>query len=324
MPRAVLAARFDGPWKAAIERWLPECLALFAAHVHAAIDWEQGLTFLDTELARIAPDAASSGGIVDKLVRVSLIGGGSAFVLIHVEVQNQRDPDFSRRMFRYHTRLLDQFDLPVYSLAILGDPHATWRPSGFQQALWDCRLDFAFPIIKLLDFAGRADLDANANPFVSIVLGHLAALETRKDVALRYRSKMELVRRLYGLGYNREQIVESYWLLDWLLRLPKAVDQQFHTEVLAYEQEQHVTYISSAERIGIAKGRKEGRQEGRVEGRVEGRAEGLALAVRMKFGTDGEALAEAVAKVTDAARLDQLARLLLAGASLAELAASQK
>ena len=110
--------------------------------------------------------------------------------------------------------------------------------------------------------------------------------------------RWRLVRRLYGLGYNRARSIESYRLLDWLLRLPKAVEQQFHRAVIAFEEEQHMTYISSAERFGRAEGRKEGRKEGRQEGhqegRQEGRAEGFALAIRLRFGTEGEALAAQV------------------------------
>ena len=49
------SARLDGPWKAALERWLAEFLALFVPHVLRDIDWSRGFTFLDTELAQDRP-----------------------------------------------------------------------------------------------------------------------------------------------------------------------------------------------------------------------------------------------------------------------------
>jgi flagellar biosynthesis/type III secretory pathway protein FliH len=36
-----------------------------------------------------------------------------------------------------------------------------------------------------------------------------------------------------------------------------------------------MTYVTSVERLGIAKGRAEGHAEGRVEGHAEGRTEGM-------------------------------------------------
>jgi hypothetical protein len=309
--------RFDGPWKAALERWLPEFLALFVLHVYRDIDWSLGFTFLDTELAQITPDAASGGGIVDKLARVTLVGGGEAYVLIHIEVQNQRDQGFERRMFRYHARLLDHVDVPVYSLAVLGDPHPLWRPACYERAQWDCHVKLAFPVIKLLDWREQtAALEASRNPFATIALAHLGAIATKDSPENRYITKWQLVRRLYGLGYSKAEIDESYRLLDWLLRLPKTAEQQFHREVIAFEEEQHMTYVSSAERFGRAEGRKEGRQEGRQEGR----AEGYALAIRLRFGGEGEALAAQVEVLADPRRLDRLAALLLSGAGMDALA----
>jgi hypothetical protein len=328
MPTAMPVARFDSPWKDALEQWLPFFLALFVPHVHRDIDWSRGFVFLDTELARIAPNAVKGGTIVDKLARVTLLSGGDAYVLIHIEVQNQKDAGFARRMFRYHARLLDHFDVPVYSLAVLGDAHQSWRPVAYAQKQWDCVLELKFPTIKLLDYRDQvAALEANRNPFVTIVLGHLGALATKGDIEDRYRTKMQLVRRLYSLGYGKAEVVESYRLLDWLMRLPAAVERKFYREVIAYEEEQRMSYVSNAERFGIEKGIKQGRQEGRQEGRqvgreeghAQGRAQGIALALRMRFGTEGELLATKVEALTDQGRLDRIGERLLAGATLSEV-----
>ncbi len=53
--------------------------------------------------------------------RVWRLDGEEAWVLIHVEVQNQAEVDFGERMFVYHYRIFDRFRRPMVSLAVLGD-----------------------------------------------------------------------------------------------------------------------------------------------------------------------------------------------------------
>ena len=64
----------------------------------------------DTELQQIVRDAALGTRLADKLIRVWRRDGGEQFVLIHVEIQGQRDPDFPKRMYVYNYRLFDRYD----------------------------------------------------------------------------------------------------------------------------------------------------------------------------------------------------------------------
>ena len=43
----------DGAWKQALQRLLPDFLALVHPNLHAALDWSQPATFLDKELQTI-------------------------------------------------------------------------------------------------------------------------------------------------------------------------------------------------------------------------------------------------------------------------------
>jgi hypothetical protein len=52
--------------------------------------------------------------------------------------------------------------------------------------------------------------------------------------------------------------------VDWLMLLPEDLTKQFTQNLIAYEEEKKMPYITSAERIGIEKGRHEGRDEGMV------------------------------------------------------------
>lgn len=326
-------ADYDSPWKEALERYLPQCLALFLPHVHADVDWSQSFSFLETELQQITPAAAVGRRVVDKLVRVRRRDGEDAWVLIHLEVQNQEERDFARRMYGYHARLLDRFDQPVASIAILGDERLAWRPSVFQQGLWGCTITFEFPIVKLTDFRQRWDeLEASTNPFAGVVMAHLRALDTRQDASERRGAKFGLVRWLLTRGYSREEVLELFRVIDWFLRLPEELERAFLRDVQAYEEAEQVAYISSAERIGREMGLQEGRQEGLELGRQEGLQQGLQQGRRdgllagleqlltLRFGDAGRAAFDEVRGIEDVAVLEALVRRI-GEASLEELRA---
>jgi len=72
-------------------------------------------------LQQIARDAALGRRYGDKLVRVYQKNGQEAWVLMHIEVQGQRESNFARRMYTYNYCIFDRFDRQVVSLAILAD-----------------------------------------------------------------------------------------------------------------------------------------------------------------------------------------------------------
>ena len=120
--------RYDAAWKVTLETFLPACLEVMFPEFAAVIDWSVAPVFLDTELQKIFPDSAAGVLRVDKLIRVRRKDGLQELLLIHVEVQSQRDDDLPRRMLRYLCRILGHFDETPVSLAILADPDPCWRP----------------------------------------------------------------------------------------------------------------------------------------------------------------------------------------------------
>jgi hypothetical protein len=188
---------YDSPWKDILERYLPDFLAFFFTAAHTDIDWSAGYVWLDKELQQIVRDAELGRRYADKLVQVRRRDGDDAWVLIHIEVQGQPEADFAERMFVYHYRVFDRYRRQPVSLAVLADEQEEWRPTGFDYALWDCALDFRFPIAKLAAYASRREeLEASANPFATVVLTHLAARETRGNANTRAQLKLSLTRRL--------------------------------------------------------------------------------------------------------------------------------
>ena len=230
---------------------------------------------LDKELRQIVREAESGKRIADQLVKVWTMNGDETWVLIHVEVQAQRQSDFSHRMFGYFYRIHDLFQRPVASFAILADEHASWRPSEYSLGLWGSSMRFRFPAVKILDYAGQWDtLEKSKNPFAIVVQAHLKTLETQQDIRARSQWKITLAKTLYRRGFNKNDIIKLFRFIDWIMVLPEFLETQFYQDMIRFEEDTKMPFMSIAERIGMEKGLKQGREEGWEEGREEGREEG--------------------------------------------------
>ncbi len=172
-------ANYDSPWKESLDVYFKSFMAFCFPDFHDQIDWSRGYESREQELIEISPKGVTGQRTADKLIRICLLSGQEKWVMIHVEVQSQPETDFEKRMFTYHSRILDRYNEEVVSLAVLGDDRPNWRPSCYQHELHGCRLEFQFPIVKLLDYSGCVEeLEQSENPFAVLVLAHLKSQET--------------------------------------------------------------------------------------------------------------------------------------------------
>ncbi len=298
----------DSPWKEALERYLPSFLALYFPAVHAAIDWTRSHEWLNTELRQVVRDAEMGKRLADVLVKVWRKDGQESWLLIHIEVQGWPEQDFAQRLFVYHYRIFDRYNRQVVTLAVLADDHPNWRPDRFAYHEWGCRLDFQFPMVKLLDFLGReAVLEASDNPFAIVTRAQLAAMQTLHDPASRHQGKVRLIRELYDRGMSREDVLQLFRIIDWMMDLPEALEQLFRQEAEQIEQEIHMPYVTSVERLA------------RKEAQIEERRSLLlrALERRLKVAVP-EDLTSLIGRSTDLAVLERWFDLTLEVESLDE------
>ena len=87
-----MSTDYDSTWKEALDVYFQAFLAFFFRWIHDDIDWSRGFESLDKELQKIAPKSAHGRRYVDKLVKVWRKNGREVWVLLHVEVQTQRQP----------------------------------------------------------------------------------------------------------------------------------------------------------------------------------------------------------------------------------------
>jgi hypothetical protein len=282
---------YDSPWKEILDYYFSEFMAFFFPQAYDEIDWTKDPKSLDKEFQRITPDAELGKRVVDKLVEVCKLNGEETWVLVHVEIQSQREIDFAQRMYTYNYRIFDRYKRTVVSLAILGDTSKNWRPNNYVHNLWGCRIEFEFPIIKLLDYQDKwKELEESRNPFAVVVMAHLKVQESKGDFQSLKRWKVALIRHLYEPCQKKEFVQRIFRFIDWLIRLPEELEKEFWYEIKQYEEEGRMRYVTSVERIGFKKGLKEG----------------IELGLDLKFGDEGLLLMPKINEIEDLSILEAI------------------
>jgi len=172
----------------------------------------------------------------------------------------------------------------VASMAILGDEHLSWRPDAFRYEIWGCKVSMEFPVVKLLDYRERwNELEKSENPFAIVVMAHLKTQETHRNPENRKLWKINLTRMLYERGYKQRDIKNLFRFIDWLMRLPEELENEFWQEIRQYEEVKRMPYITSVERRAIRKGLEEA----------------IELGLDLKFGKEGLNLMSEIQEITD-------------------------
>jgi hypothetical protein len=274
----------DSPWKEALEHFLDPFLALLFPTVHKNIDWRRGYQSLDKELQQITRRARTGKRLADKLFKVWSVNGKEAWLLIHIEVQGQKESGFEERMFVYNYRTFDRYRRPVVSMALLCDDNPTWRPDRFAYNVWGSSHDFRFLTVKLLDYQDQtAALEQNPNPFAPLLIAHLKVLETQESPAERWQWKVRLIKGLYERGLNAESARQLMRLTDWMMQLPDDLERTFRQEIHDFEESRTMPYIPSYERFA----------------RQEALLKAVGTLLESKFGEEGKELLPKAEKLSE-------------------------
>ena len=269
---------YDSPWKEAIDAFFQPFMALFFPSVHALIDWSRPYEFLDTELQRITGDSTIGRRYADRLVKVHSREGLEVWLLLHIEIQGQADAQFPERMFQYWYRIYDRFGaVETISLALLTNDRSDGEIGEYRREREGCGVCFRFRVQALPDW-DEADLVRRAadNPFAVVALAQLAAHRRTSDPERKAR-KCEIIALLYRYQYDRDDAIKLLRFVDWLIRLPRALERILRQELAELEEQTKMSYVTSWERFA--------REEGIEKGRQEGEAKALLRQLEAKFGT---------------------------------------
>lgn len=245
----------DLAWKGVLKALLKDFIQFFWYEAYLDIDWEKPYILLEQELLAIVNPNDNGKRSIDKLFLVHLKNGREQLILLHIEVQHSKDDDFSERMFVYFYRAYEEHKKDIATLAILADKNAQWRPDKFQRKIWGTEITRTYKVVKLIDYKSRkAELMFSKNPFATVILLQLEALETKPHQRKRLLSKLEFFRNLLKHGWDKDKIVDLYRFLDLILTLNHKNELEYIKRAKEIDREFNMNLTLTAERHGFREG----------------------------------------------------------------------
>jgi hypothetical protein len=262
----------DSAWKRALDCWFQPFLESFWPDIEAQIDWEIPIEDLGQEMQALTNASVVGKQIVDKLYRVSTKSHENLMIILHLEIQGDKEDNFPTRLFEYGYKIYDRHRLPILPLVVLSDDHHAWRPEAFEmKILGHTTIRYDFLCAKLLDWKGQeAQLLESTNPFENLIAIYLEARRTRHSPTARLKTKLALFKHLLEKSWDKEDILSFATFLDGVMRLPESLALQYHHEVIELEKEMNVNYLTNAEYFGHQEGLREGMQQGMQQGMQAG------------------------------------------------------
>ncbi len=210
-------------------------------------------------------------------VKVYSPEGAEIWLLLHIEVQAQADPRFPERMFQYYYRIYDRFGVvEIVSLAVLTNDRADGDSGVYRREHDGYGVCFRFRVHALPDWdKGELIRCAATNPFAVVALAQRAAHRRTSDPERKAR-KGEIIALLYRYSYDHDDVLKLLRFIDWLIRLPSALERALRQELAELEEQTKMSYVTSWERFA--------REEGIQKGEQRGEAKALLRQIQFKFG----------------------------------------
>lgn len=310
---------YDTPWKSALTHYFPEFVAFYFPRQWADIDWSQSPRFLDQELEQANRGDKPASLIADKLVSIRLHQGNEQWVLVHVEVQAQRDNALPRRVFAYNYRIFELHQRPVASLVVLADEAPDRRPDRFRYCLLGTEMGIRFVTAKVMDHAPHLSaLLAGDNPFALITAAHLLTQQTHGAPQRRLAAKWRLIKILYQRRWEKRRIIDLFRVINWLMKLPDELNRELWQGIVKLERRQEMDCLTPLERIFLNDGRQQGLEQGRQEGARDGVARVLEQQLVTRYGPLPDVIRQQLANA-DLGQLERWSVALLAAPRLEDV-----
>ena len=86
--------------------------------------------------------------------------------------------------------------------------------------------------------------------------------KTRTQDEERYFAKIRLLQILYERHWDKQRVINLFNVIDWLMQLPEWLNNRVWQELETIEENGKIQYVTSVERIGMAKDMAEGVAKG--------------------------------------------------------------
>lgn len=283
---------YDGLWKKLIYELFEEFILYFIPDLFEEIDFLREPEFLQQELFKEIIQEKKGKQVADQIVKVFLKSGEEKWILIHIEVQGDPDPHFSKRMFHYYYRIFDKFDQDIVAIALLTDESKRFRPESYRRSSFGTTITYEYNIYKFAD-QSETELLKSSNPFAIAVLAAKYVNMTKNDNETRYRFKRRLIKFiLQKTSYPRADkhiyLAALFYFIDYFMRIPKELTEKLRDELILTKEEFEMIYLdrkNPPQTVGEIRkeAREEGRQENRKQNALEMLKDGMSVELVAKY-----------------------------------------
>lgn len=205
------------------------------ASIDKKIDFSHAPEFLQQELHKLMMDDRKGKGIVDQIVKVHLKDKSEKWILVHIEVQDNPEEDFPKRMFRYFYRILDRHQTEIYAIALITGPKQSVPKNYYHYSFHGTQLVYTYNVYQY-DEKNLETLKKSANPFAHAIIAGIYAKKYKVDEEERAEVKKELLKQTlqrFAVNHQKSELyIEALtYFINFLLRLPKHLDEEVYSDI---------------------------------------------------------------------------------------------
>ena len=263
-------ADFDGLWKDAIKRFLPQLIMRTLPNLYDDVDFSREPEFLSQELRdtiqRPITDSHNSPLFVDELIKLFMKDGRSEWVLFHIEIQGSGGKDISFRMHLYYCLIFAHHRRIPVGLAILTHPRPKGEKTGiFTAEQYGTRISYEYNCFEVYNLDDEELLNSD-NPFDLMFYAVKKTANVREEN--KFAQLLTLTRQLASKGWNEEDRRDIFNFIVRAVNLKDVELKQKFTQVIE-EGDGDTMTLSFVEEYFLNKGVNEGVITGRHEANLE-------------------------------------------------------
>lgn len=242
----------DELFKVLLETFFYEFVDLFFPEISKLMD-KNHLKFMKQEIITDVLDLEKH--YVDILVETKL-KGENGIVLIHVENQAQRDPEYNRKMFKYFSRLHEKYQKKILPIVIYSHEVQKEEPNSYKIEFSFFKvLEFNFYRMQLNREPWRKYIRSN-NPVAAALISKMNYREEEK-----ISMKIEFARMLANMQLDiaRNTILTAFF--ENYVRLNTREEMEYEERIKEELNPEEVKELTKITTSYHKKGEKEGKLE---------------------------------------------------------------
>ena len=249
----------DQLFKVFLQEFLPRFLELFFPTQAALLDLES-ITYPDKELFTNFPEGETRN--TDFLAEIRTKTGEPEILLIHIEVQGKRSPEFAARMWEYYNLLRQRFGKRVYPIVIYFTRGAggLTRETYSEELLGEEIVTFRYRVVGLADLSASEWADKAGAVSASLATLMDSPRGTRGDRAFNS------LKTVWTSNLNNAQKQVLSEIVDRLgrSRLTATELTMYETLLASEEAEEIKEMVTTFEERAMEKGLQQGMQQGQL------------------------------------------------------------